>query len=71
MADQPIDKPADGKSWWTTIPGLLTAFAALLTAATGFYVSVIRSTVSSDLKPDQCKTLPVDDRPISCLEEKK
>jgi hypothetical protein len=28
-------KPAPERSWWTTLPGVLTGVAALLTAVTG------------------------------------
>jgi hypothetical protein len=52
-------------SWWTTLPGILTALAALITAITGFYVAL--SPHRDRPAPDPCTSLPVDERPISCL----
>ena len=57
MAD---DDSPQTKSWWSTLPGILTAVAALITAITGLYLAI-------GPKPDPCKTLPFDERPISCL----
>ena len=34
------DKESDSKSWWQTLPGLLTAAAAIITALTGLLVAV-------------------------------
>lgn len=64
------DSTPEQKSWWSTLPGIVSAIAALLTAATGFYVSVIRAPVSPP-QEDPCKALPVDQRPITCLEEQQ
>ena len=32
-----MDDEHGGRSWWTTLPGVLTALAALVTASAGFY----------------------------------
>ena len=34
-ASDPGERGATGRSWWTTLPGVLTAIAAVLTAVTG------------------------------------
>jgi serine/threonine-protein kinase len=31
------------QSWWQTLPGILTAFAGVLTAATGLYIAVVQN----------------------------
>jgi hypothetical protein len=54
------DNVPQTKSWWSTLPGLLTALAAMITAITGLYLAI-------QPKSDPCKTLPFDERPISCL----
>ena len=60
-ADGRLETVTGKQNWWTTLPGVLTGLAALLTAITGFYLAFVSN------HPDPCKTLPVDDRPISCL----
>ena len=54
----------DDKNWWTTLPGVLTALATLITAITGLYLALAR-------KPDPCKDLPFDRRPVSCLGDER
>jgi hypothetical protein len=34
-------EPVAGRSWWTTLPGVLTGVAALLTAVTGFVAVIV------------------------------
>lgn len=63
--------PDDGRSWWATLPGLLTALAAVITALTGAYVAFTKTTDAQDKPPDPCKTLPFEQRPISCLDKEK
>lgn len=65
MNDSDPKKP----SWWTTLPGVLTAAAALVTALTGFYAAVLRGS-NEPQRDDPCK-LPFEHRPMTCLEEKK
>jgi hypothetical protein len=78
------DTETDPKKWWMTLPGILTALAALLSAATGLFVAVQqtpRTAVHSEIRQDPSKTavpsskdpcidLPFEERPISCLERK-
>jgi hypothetical protein len=45
-------------SYWTTLPGVLTGVAALLTAATGFYVAVRGTKGSTVTKPDTAASKP-------------
>jgi hypothetical protein len=60
---------ADGKqSFWTTIPGILTGFAAVLTASTGFYLAMQHSRPTADApKPaivsDAPNTAPTSSQP--------
>jgi hypothetical protein len=49
------------QSWWTTLPGVLTALTGLIGAITALYLAIMPS------KVDPCKALPVDDRPAYCL----
>lgn len=62
------------KSWWTTLPGLLTAVGTVITALTGAYLALTKAPdkiPNTPVVPDPCQTLPFDERPMSCLEEKK
>ena len=36
-----MSEPGQGRSWWTTLPGVLTGVAALLTAVTGLVVALL------------------------------
>jgi len=48
MAETPR---ADVKSWWQTLPGLLTALAAAITAVTGLIVAVRPSKSPAETRP--------------------
>lgn len=66
------DDAPEPRSWWTTVPGILTALAGLITACTGLYVAVSKQptqTTQAIQSEDPCKTTPVDQRPISCLDK--
>ena len=72
------------KSWIATIPGILTALATLIGAITALYIALATHSRSGTTNPprdgttqapdpppkktDPCKDLPVDQRPISCLD---
>ena len=61
------------KTWWLSLPGLLTAIAALLTALTGLFVAIQQApkTAVHDVnRQDPCVDLPFEERPVSCLERK-
>jgi hypothetical protein len=47
MADDPPRDRSSG-SWWTTLPGVLTAVAGFLTAVTGLVVAIHQLTSGSD-----------------------
>lgn len=55
----------DGRapSWWTTLPGVLTAVAAVITALTGLFVSVsaLRSANEAPAEPNQRATVLEED----------
>ena len=65
------EQPKVTHSWWTTIPGLLTGIAALITALTGLYVVLSHSASAPPNKIDPCKDVPFTERPLSCLKETK
>jgi len=43
--------PENNKSFWTTLPGILTGIAAILTAITGLYLALNRNDGGSSEKP--------------------
>lgn len=46
------DAPSNSQSWWQTLPGILTAVAAIITASTGLIIALSQIGVfSSDSKP--------------------
>src|SRR5437899_442227 len=53
------DEP-QSRSWWTTLPGVLTAIAAVLTAATGLILALRGPhTTNSSTPPRQAASTPV------------
>ncbi len=58
MADDPA-KPAGGGSWWSTIPGILTATAAVITAVTGLTAILVQNGVIGARKADVAVEKPV------------
>jgi hypothetical protein len=78
------DTEIDPKKWWMTLPGFLTALAALLSAGTGMFVAVHQtprtpvhseslqdpSKAEAPSRKDPCVDLPFEERPVSCLERK-
>lgn len=40
-------EPSKSQSWWQTLPGILTALAAIITAATGLFVALNNAGVFS------------------------
>jgi hypothetical protein len=62
MADE-----QSGRSWWTTLPGVLTALATLITASAGFYTVIQQkaatpttSTTTNAAESPKAATLPND-----------
>ena len=43
--------PTESKSWWQTLPGVLTAFAGVITAVTGLILAVRPSTSPAQSRP--------------------
>src|SRR5215469_5515424 len=50
------DGQSDSKSWWQTLPGVLTAVAALVTAITGLLVAVHQTGWFDHRNRDQAQT---------------
>jgi hypothetical protein len=58
------DDLRETKHWWQSLPALMTATAALITAITGLYVTMCNN------KVDPC-SLPLLERPIDCVGKNK
>ena len=48
MADEPIPSASKTGSWWATLPGILTATAAVITAVTGLLAILAQNGVFGD-----------------------
>lgn len=49
------DTQPESKSWWQTLPGVLTAVAALITAITGLLVAIHQAGWFNHANPDQAQ----------------
>jgi hypothetical protein len=81
QTDTPQTQTNTSQSWWTTLPGVLTALATLIGAITGLYLAIkppqpnvdrkvqppISASSSARPKSDLCDPANGDNRPVSCF----
>jgi hypothetical protein len=67
MAEPATGDEGSGRSWWTTLPGILTGIAAVLTAVTGMIVALsqLRSGSSVGGQPPTATIVPTAEPTVS------